>query len=142
MSVPRSAALLCVAILTAIAPLAAQETSATAIPLPEHPRPDLERAQWQNLNGRWDFAFDAANEGERAGWTRGALPSPRKILVPFSWGSALSGVRSRSVNRNPGTVNPAACWCSDSTNVAPRRSGCHPCSNPWLMTARTSDGVG
>src|SRR6185369_12040326 len=96
MFVPRSVALLFVAVLTAIAPLAAQDASATAIPLPEHPRPDLERAQWQNLNGRWEFAFDAANEGERAGWTRGALPSPKQILVPFSWGSELSGVPDRA----------------------------------------------
>ena len=92
MFVPRAAGLLIAALLTAIAPLAAQDTSAAAIPLPEHPRPDLERAQWQNLNGRWDFAFDATNQGEQGGWTRGTLPSPRKILVPFSWGSELSGV--------------------------------------------------
>jgi len=92
MSVLRSAALLFIATLAAIAPLDAQEASATGIPLPEHPRPDLERAQWQNLNGRWDFAFDAANQGERAGWTSGTLPSPHRILVPFSWGSELSGV--------------------------------------------------
>src|SRR6476646_456312 len=92
MFVPRSVALLFTAILTAIAPLDAQDASATAIPLPEHPRPDLERAQWLNLNGRWDFAFDAANAGERAGWTSGTLPSPHRSLVPFSWGSELSGV--------------------------------------------------
>jgi hypothetical protein len=92
MLVQRAARLLFAAILTAIAPLDAQETGTAAIPLPEHPRPDLERAQWQNLNGRWDFAFDPSNEGERSGWTHGPLPSPRAILVPFSWGSELSGV--------------------------------------------------
>jgi len=32
-----------------------------SIPLPEHPRPDFERAEWVNLNGRWRFAFDAKN---------------------------------------------------------------------------------
>src|SRR5438105_1468754 len=25
--------------------------------LPEYPRPELERAQWQNLNGLWDYAI-------------------------------------------------------------------------------------
>ena len=50
------------------------------------------RADWINLNGRWRFAFDAADRGERAGWTRTALPGRREIVVPFSWGSALSGV--------------------------------------------------
>jgi hypothetical protein len=92
MSVLRSAALLFIATLTTLAPLGAQEASPTGIPLPEHPRPDLERAQWQNLNGRWDFVFDAANQGEQSGWTSGTLPSPHSILVPFSWGSELSGV--------------------------------------------------
>ena len=63
-----------------------------SIPLPEHPRPDFERAEWLNLNGRWRFAFDPHDEGERAGWVGGELPGAREILVPFSWGAPLSGV--------------------------------------------------
>jgi hypothetical protein len=62
------------------------------IPLPENPRPDFERAQWLNLNGRWNFLFDAGNEGERQSWFNASLASPRPILVPFSWGAPLSGV--------------------------------------------------
>jgi galactose mutarotase-like enzyme len=62
------------------------------IPLPEHPRPDFQRAEWLNLNGRWQFAFDPHNDGERAGWSGGDLPAGRQILVPFSWGAPLSGV--------------------------------------------------
>ncbi len=62
------------------------------IPLPEHPRPDFQRAEWLNLNGRWHFAFDPRNAGERAGWPAGNLPSGHEILVPFSWGAPLSGV--------------------------------------------------
>jgi len=50
-----------------------------AIPLPEHPRPDFQRAEWLNLNGRWQFAFDSLSTG-------------REIVVPFSWGSPLSGI--------------------------------------------------
>jgi galactose mutarotase-like enzyme len=61
-------------------------------PLPEHPRPDFQRAEWLNLNGRWQFAFDPKDEGERAGWAGGALPAGHEILVPFSWGAPLSGV--------------------------------------------------
>ena len=72
--------------------LNAQPARTSTIPLPEHPRPDFERAEWLNLNGRWRFAFDPADRGERAGWTRTALPGRREIVVPFSWGSALSGV--------------------------------------------------
>src|ERR1700741_4998763 len=62
------------------------------IPLPEHPRPDFQRTEWLNLNGRWQFAFDPGNDGVRAGWPRGPLPAGHEILVPFSWGAPLSGV--------------------------------------------------
>ena len=51
-----------------------------AIPLPEHPRPDWERPQWINLNGEWDFGFEPG-------------VYDRKIVVPFGWGTALSGVK-------------------------------------------------
>ena len=68
------------------------------IPLPEHPRPDFERAEWVNLNGYWDFTFD-----REAGFDK-------KILVPFPWGSKLSEVE------NEGDV----AWYSRSIKV-PRR---------------------
>ena len=51
-----------------------------AIPLSEHPRPDWERPQWVNLNGEWDFGFEPG-------------VYDRKIVVPFGWGTALSGVK-------------------------------------------------
>ena len=63
------------------------------IPLPEHPRPDFERAAWVNLNGTWQFRFDAKDEGltpER--WQKGEAAFPLTITVPFPWGSKLSGV--------------------------------------------------
>src|SRR3989454_2050639 len=63
-----------------------------ANPLPEHPRPDFQRAQWLNLNGRWQFAFDPHDSGEPQGWPSRGIPAGRDILVPFSWGSPLSGV--------------------------------------------------
>lgn len=81
-----------VAVLTLSTTARAQEPYRDSIPLPEHPRPDFERPQWVNLNGRWDFAFDPRNEGEQGGWSAGRLPSARPILVPFSWGAPLSGV--------------------------------------------------
>jgi hypothetical protein len=70
---------------------AAREASA-AIPLPEHPRPDFMRAGWQNLNGVWRFQFDKGDAGQREGWPDKGLPSPRSIVVPFPWGSRLSGI--------------------------------------------------
>ena len=56
--------------------------------LPEYPRPQLVRENWQNLNGLWDYAITAkdAQPAEYDG----------KILVPFAVESALSGV-GRSV---------------------------------------------
>jgi hypothetical protein len=62
------------------------------IPLKEHPRPDFQRDQWLNLNGLWDFRFDPQNAGENEKWYDKADSFDRKILVPFPWGSKLSGV--------------------------------------------------
>ena len=65
---------------------------AQTIPLPEHPRPDFERTQWQNLNGSWDFRFDSLDLGQQENWQQTAVEFPQKITVPFPWGSQLSGV--------------------------------------------------
>src|SRR4051812_45688715 len=92
MFVSRAVRTALLALLAATVTAGAQEARRDSIPLPEHPRPDFERAEWLNLNGRWDFAFDARDEGERAGWSGGQLPSARPILVPFSWGAPASGV--------------------------------------------------
>jgi hypothetical protein len=83
--------LVCVALVLAGATAGAQAPRA-AVPLPEHPRPDFERSEWVNLNGRWRFAFDQADAGISAEWPSAGLPGQREIVVPFSWGSALSGV--------------------------------------------------
>jgi len=82
----------CVSVLAICAAALGAQAPRPSIPLPEHPRPDFERAEWVNLNGKWRFAFDKANEGEQAGWPAAGLPGQREILVPFSWGSELSGV--------------------------------------------------
>jgi glycosyl hydrolase family 2 len=58
---------------------------------PEYPRPLLVRKDWKSLNGLWEFAFDDKNEGRAAGWHTGK-PLPLKILVPFTFEAALSGI--------------------------------------------------
>ena len=70
--------------------------NAQEIPLAEHPRPDFLRAQWQNLNGDWAFAFDIENEGIKNGWKDGATTFDKTISVPFPWGSNLSGVKDEA----------------------------------------------
>lgn len=53
--------------------------------LPEYPRPLMERAEWKNLNGLWDYAIAARGAAEPAQWQG-------EILVPFAVESSLSGV--------------------------------------------------
>lgn len=66
------------------------------IPLPEHPRPDFERADWLNLNGTWQFRFDKENLGEGANWAADQTEFPDRITVPFPWGSKLSGLENKA----------------------------------------------
>src|SRR5215212_10027392 len=72
--------------------LLAARLPAQAIPLPEHPRPDFARSEWQNLNGEWRFRTDAADAGGRENWQTRPLSTSARIVVPFSWAAPLSGV--------------------------------------------------
>src|SRR5918912_632459 len=67
------------------------------IPRPEYPRPQFVRADWLNLNGEWEFAFDDANQGKQLGWHYG-LPLEKRIVVPFPYQSELSGINDKSVH--------------------------------------------
>ena len=51
----------------------------------EYPRPQMERADWTNLNGLWDYAVNGKSETIPGAWAG-------KILVPFCPESSLSGV--------------------------------------------------
>ena len=89
----RRAVLLCFSLAGLLLPAASRASAGPAIPLPEHPRPDLERAEWQNLNGEWAFRFDKGEAGERERWFEAPAEAfPLRIQVPFPWGSKLSGV--------------------------------------------------
>lgn len=59
---------------------------------PEHPRPDLRRDTFVNLNVRWDFAFDPDDVGLDAGWAGRDDVWDHEIQVPFAWDAPLSGV--------------------------------------------------
>ena len=58
-----------------------------AAPLPEYPRPQLQRDAWINLNGSWDYAVRARD------LTAPPANFDGKILVPFPIESELSGVK-------------------------------------------------
>lgn len=71
----------------ALLPLRAQE-----VPRPEYPQPQFQREQWLSLNGAWEFEFDDANVGLEENWAAGARKFSRRILVPFCFESAKSGI--------------------------------------------------
>jgi beta-galactosidase/beta-glucuronidase len=56
--------------------------------LPEYPRPIMERAEWQNLNGLWNYAILPVGKPEPTTFDG-------QILVPFAVESSLSGVQKR-----------------------------------------------
>lgn len=53
--------------------------------LPEYPRPIMERTEWSNLNGLWNYAVLPLGQSLPASFDG-------KILVPFAIESSLSGV--------------------------------------------------
>ncbi|OMH26684.1 hypothetical protein BKD30_04655 [Tersicoccus phoenicis] len=70
------------------------DASTTGQPEPArlHPRPQLTRKQWLDLDGDWEFRFDDEDRGLDAGWWRRDVPFDRIIRVPYPPESALSGV--------------------------------------------------
>ena len=90
----------------------------SAIPLAEHPRPDFQRSEWQNLNGPWQFQFDPDDTGTSRDWARSGLPAARAIVVPFPWGSPLSGVPdSADIGWYARTIEVPAAWSQSGRRV-------------------------
>lgn len=54
--------------------------------LPEYPRPIMERSDWVNLNGLWEYAILPVGKAEPSNFEG-------EILVPFAVESSLSGVQ-------------------------------------------------
>ncbi|MBD1260563.1 beta-galactosidase [Maribacter polysiphoniae] len=61
--------------------------------LGEYPRPIMERAQWKNLNGLWDYAIRPYGDMHPTKYDG-------KILVPFAVESSLSGVMKEVGDEN------------------------------------------
>lgn len=54
----------------------------------EYPRPQMQRKNWMNLNGLWQYAVTAKDADKPEGWDG-------EILVPFAIEAPLSGVGKR-----------------------------------------------
>jgi hypothetical protein len=61
--------------------------------LPEYPRPQLVRTEWQNLNGVWEFAGAPNLNSPPFG-----RPLAEGVLVPYPIESALSGIKRHEDN--------------------------------------------
>ncbi|NDV94493.1 beta-galactosidase [Dysgonomonas sp. 521] len=61
--------------------------------LPEYPRPIMERADWSNLNGLWEYAILPVGKAEPQRFDG-------QILVPFAVESSLSGVQKELGAKN------------------------------------------
>ena len=63
----------------------------------DYPRPQFVRKAWQNLNGEWNFVFDDNDEGETKKYFLN-FPKSRKINVPFTYETKLSGIEDESIH--------------------------------------------
>ena len=75
------------------AQLDAPLSAATEVPRPEHPRPQLQRPAWLNLNGTWQFEIDRSDTGRERGLLDRALED--EITVPFAPETEASGIGDR-----------------------------------------------
>ena len=75
-----------------------------------HPRPQLRRAQWIDLCGPWQFAYDDQDQGLRACWHERDDVYHHTIIVPFPPESPASGIGNPAV--------PAVVWYRRTFRVA------------------------
>ena len=63
----------------------------------DYPRPQFVRKEWENLNGEWNFIFDDNDKGEIEEYFKD-FPINKKINVPFTYETKLSGIEDESVH--------------------------------------------
>jgi beta-galactosidase/beta-glucuronidase len=87
---------LAILVLAAAAAGATTARQQETVPRPEYPQPQFARADWQTLNGPWQFEFDDANAGLDENWAAGKRAFRRTITVPFAFESRRSGIGDTS----------------------------------------------
>jgi len=71
-------------------------------PLPEYPRPQMQRDSYQSLNGSWQYQITERNgDTKEDGW--------KNITVPFALGSLLSGSEEQLEPGQGSMVPPSVC---------------------------------
>ena len=66
-----------------------------SIPRAEHPKPQFERKDWMNLNGKWDFCYDNGRSGIARKVYEKKEEFNMQITVPFCVESSLSGIANK-----------------------------------------------
>lgn len=110
------------------------------VPRPEHPFPQMVRAEWLNLNGVWEFAEtdDSADTGYLDG-----RPFPDRINVPFCRESKLSGLARRGFINNVWyrrSFEVPANWTSPRVRL--HIGACDWKTTVWLNGHRLGEHVG
>jgi hypothetical protein len=101
----------------AVASVVLSSAASAAVPRPEHPLPQMQRAEWLNLNGTWEFA--ETDDAKDDPWLSGKA-YPDKIVVPFCRESKLSGLARTGFIKNVWyrrTFQKPAEWKSDRVRL-------------------------
>ena len=88
--------------------LAGRAARTREIPLPEHPRPDFERADWVNLNGDWAVPLRQGRRGRARALVR-AAPSGSRCASACRSRGARSSPASRTRPTSRGTRGRSGC---------------------------------
>src|SRR4051812_38456749 len=64
-----------------------------SVPFPEYPRPQMERTEWMNLNGKWDYIGGKDASDVTATQPPSFSSATEKITVPYPPEAYLSGIQ-------------------------------------------------
>src|SRR5215471_2516420 len=69
------------------------------VPFPEYPRPQMQRNDWMNLNGKWDYVGGKDARDANTATQPPSFDKAEKINVPYPPESYLSGIqRKQEIN--------------------------------------------